>query len=660
MHFQLLKVILWSRNSQLEPRVVHFEPHMVNVVMGLSRTGKSALIPIIDYCLGAGTCAVPKKVIRAACSWFGVVIETSEGQKLFARREPGEQDATEDMFVMEAREVEIPRCIVDANETARNAKRRLDELSSLSHLDFAGGEVIDSLDHRPSFRDLMAFVFQPQNVVANPDVLFYRTDQLKHRVKLARNILPYVLGAVSPEILAAQHEIERLERILRRKQRDLEAARVASSRWESEIAGHLSRAAELGLIEPDSDLDISPNAMLELLRKVAKKTVDDFRTDSSTITRSVEELAALEQQEASLGDELAVMKSRQSELSRLREGAGGYHDALLRQGERLAITDWLITQHGKGCPICGGALAGEAVKLETLQRHLKEIESTASKMEALPVAVDREVHQIRLGSDEIAEKLANVRRQKKALTGNSEEAQKRQFQTLGVAHFLGQLQQAIFLYDETHDGGELASEISELEKQIEVQKALVDEGAIRKRKDAAVARIGAYIAQFMPQLDNDHPNDAAHLVIEDLTLRINTADGESYLWGVGSGSNHLSYHVATLLALHRVFLDGGSSSVPGLLILDQPSQVYFPEEVRRRKGEQEDPKWNDDEDCRAVRKIFELLGKVVSQCNGRLQVIVLDHAPSEVWGELHAVTLTEDWRNTGRKLVPATWPGAQP
>ncbi len=81
------------------------------------------------------------------------------------------------MFVLESTTVEVPHRIQEPNSNLQYVKRKLDELSALSHLDFAGGSVVDSLDHRPSFRDLMAFVFQPQNVVANRDVLFYRTDQ---------------------------------------------------------------------------------------------------------------------------------------------------------------------------------------------------------------------------------------------------------------------------------------------------------------------------------------------------------------------------------------------------------------------------------------------------------------------------------------------------
>lgn len=94
--------------------------------------------------------------------------------------------------------------------------------------------------------------------------------------------------------------------------------------------------------------------------------------------------------------------------------------------------------------------------------------------------------------------------------------------------------------------------------------------------------------------------------------------------------------------------------MPALLVLDQPSQVYFPE----RTSHDPNAEWRDD-DCEAVRKVFSLLGKVVEKSGGRLQVIVLDHASKQVWGDLPGVALSEDWRHTGQKLVPTNWPGAQ-
>ncbi len=655
MHLQLIAIVLWSRDASNPPRVLKFEPGMVNVIMGLSRTGKSAVIPIIDYCLGAKVCAIPKKVVRSACSWFGIVVETREGQKLLARKEPGGAEASWDMFVLEGPEIEIPAAVPEPNSNPRIVKRKMDELAGLTQLGFAGLAPGDSLDHRPSFRDLMAFVFQPQNVVANRDILFYRTDQLNHRIKLAKHVLPYVLGAVTTEILDAIYKKDEIESSIRRKERELQAAQKASSRWEAEISGHLERASELGLIAPDENLDLKPDAMLALLRKVAQKTADDFHADSSTITRAVEELSRLESEEAALADKIALLKARQEDLSRLREGAGSYQEALHKQEERLAISTWLADDAGhSNCPICGGGLDGDKTIAEALKKELAEIEAQAARIEQVPVNVDREVLVVRRETDELFNKLNDLRRQRRALTGTSDDARKRQFQSLNVALFLGQMKQAVALYDDAHDGGELTAEISVLRQQLAEVSRKVDQKLIAQRTEHAVGKIANQIAQFMPLLDNDHPTDRAELVVENLTLRIIGEEGESFLWSIGSGSNHLSYHIASMLALHLYFQSLTKTPVPGLLVVDQPSQVYFPE----RTSLDPNAEWRD-EDCEAVRKIFSLLGKVSEMSAGRLQIIVLDHAPKEVWGELRGVGLSEDWRHTGNKLVPTNWPGAQ-
>ena len=106
MHFQILSLILWSKGDH-PPRIVPFEPGMVNVISGASKTGKSAVIPIIDYCMGSGKCSIPVGTIRDACSWFGILIETLEGQKLLARREPGDARQTGDMFLLEGEDLKM-------------------------------------------------------------------------------------------------------------------------------------------------------------------------------------------------------------------------------------------------------------------------------------------------------------------------------------------------------------------------------------------------------------------------------------------------------------------------------------------------------------------------------------------------------------------------
>lgn len=165
MQFQIKKIILWPR-KQFEKREIDFVEGQVNVISGGSKTGKSAVIPIIDYCLCANKCAIPVGVIREECEWFGVVISSVEGDKLFARREPGDQKQTGDMFIMEGDDLEIPHGIEIKNASVDHAKSILNRLSGLSSLGMnPHSEGYSS--NRTGFRDLMAFTFQPQDQIAN-------------------------------------------------------------------------------------------------------------------------------------------------------------------------------------------------------------------------------------------------------------------------------------------------------------------------------------------------------------------------------------------------------------------------------------------------------------------------------------------------------------
>lgn len=129
-----------------------------------------------------------------------------------------------------------------------------------------------------------------------------------------------------------------------------------------------------------------------------------------------------------------------------------------------------------------------------------------------------------------------------------------------------------------------------------------------------------------------------------------------YLWEIGSGANWLAYHIVVTLALQRFFLECPHHPVPAFLIYDQPSQVYFP---RTKLDEEDDDDFHlKDEDVDAVRKVFRLLAKATQKYPGRLQVIILDHADSEVWGGIENLVCKEHWRGT-EKLVPIDWTTAQ-
>ena len=662
MYLQIKKLILWPQNTQFEPRTLEFTVGMVNVISGASKTGKSALIPIIDWCLGSDKCAIPVNTIRDHCSWFGIVVATDEGEKLFARKNPGKQKGTAEMYVLEGDVIQIPRELPASNTSVDALKRRLDELARLSNLALdpqASGQTFRS---RPSFRDLMAFCFQPQNVIANQDVLFFKADTYEHREKL-KAIFPYVLGALTPEVLAQRWELESVRRDLARKERELTALNQASTRWTSELKSWTSRAREYGLVKagvPDETSEV----MLEVLRSAVKESSRAAAITPETINTSIAELVGLEREESVVASELGALRRRHGEMSRLRDTAADYLTALKTQRDRLGVATWLKTQMGEdaACPICHEPMDQASEELNELCQAVESVEGAAKQFKPAPDAFEKEFHDTRERIRMATEKLTAIRARKNELASKSEDVRKALYRAMEIDRFLGRLDQALATYDEVSAGNDLLAEVVELRERVKALQAAVAEADVRKREQAALAKVSVFAARLIPSLDAERPNDAISVSVADLAVKVRGADGrDDYLFEIGSGANWLSYHVAVTLALQELFTSQQGNPVPGFVVYDQPSQVYFPRRLAPRKGdaaEDEDPKLLD-EDVEAVRRVFKVLGQVTAASKGALQVIVLDHADESVWGEIEGVTLNEEWRE-GRKLVPMAWLSASP
>lgn len=656
MYFQIRGIVLWPRNGNFEPRTLKFEPGKVNVISGASRTGKSAVIPIIDYCLGSSTCSIPVNTIRKYCEWFGIVVATAQGEKLLARKEPGAQRSTDEMFLLEAEKITKIPSRLTKNTNATAVKRLLDDLANLSNLDFSGGEEASGFDGRPAFRDLAAFTFQPQNVVANPDVLFFKTNTYEHREKL-RKIFPYVLGAVTPTLMAKQFELNRIRQILRRKEKELKDAQDVSARWLADLRSKFSEAQELGLI-PKLEEDISREKMIELLEEVITRTDLTLAVSTTTISDALRELNSLEGEEREVSRELTTLRHRLEEMNRMRVGVEQYENALLVQRGRLQLSSWLASHASdeSDCPMCGSHTDSAKRKLQVLAQRLEEVETAAGadKDREVPAAFDRELQRVTTDVGNATERLRAVQICKRALTGRSKEASEQQFSAKRTERFIGNLESSLGLHRQLGSDSELVEEVRTLKETVLALEGELRGQDVEARKRRALGIVNTNAGKLLPHLDIENPNDPISLEINDLTIKVLGSERDDYLSEIGSGSNWLSYHLAVLLSLHQFYLSQKNSPVPAFLVLDQPSQVYFPKHVVSKDVEVEDDPKVRDEDVDAVRKAFEVMGSVVRSEKGRLQLIVLDHASSEVWGGIDGVVGLPEWRG-GTKLVPMEW-----
>ena len=653
MDFQISRIILWPKNPQHKIRTVPFERGRINVISGLSRTGKSAIIPIIDYCLGSRRCTIPTGVIRDETSWFGIVVSTSEGEKLFARREPEQQQATDDMYFQEAAQVIVPEFVVK-NSTRDFVKQRLDALSMLTTLSFSVDDTNSNGQGRPSFRDLAAFNFQPQNIVANPNVLFYKADTVEHRNKL-RTILPYVLGALTGETLAQRHELQRIQRELRRKEADLRNIRILSERWRATIDARISEAKDLGLIAVDTPAPPSRSVAIELLRGIATTFSSDPLVTTAAVNEGVTELNRLNSEEQATAQELSRLRRRSAEMEQLRQSSSSYQGSLTLQRERLQLSRWLSDQHTEhDCPLCNTHLTEPSPKLAKLLNTLSTLEAAASAT-AIPPSFDRELERVGAAISEQVERLKGIRIRQGALTKQSRAARDRQYGQLRASRFLGHLEADLQVFDSIGQDGELSAEVESLRDRARALERVISEAEIGLRVRRALNAVNLFAGRLMPSLDAESPNDPVSLSDTELTLRVQRVGREDFLWEIGSGSNWLSYHVAITLALHQFFLSLPACPVPNFIVYDQPSQVYFPQRLAGRRDSEPtaEPEWRD-EDEEAVRKVFVAMSQAVAATSEGLQIIVLDHAAKSVWGGIPLVHEVDDWRN-GLALIPAEW-----
>lgn len=655
MRFQIREIVLWPRKPGLPLRRVKFEPGRVNVISGVSKTGKSAIIPIIDYCLASDKCSIPVNVIRRSCSWFGIIVDTPFGQKLLARREPGQQQATADMFVLEGHEIVAPEAPPERNASADSVKNLLNELAGLTQLNF---DVADSglgYKGRPSFRDMVAFSFLPQNIVANPNALFYKADTSEHREKL-RTIFPYILGAVDAEVLAVQHELQRLRLELRRKERELASARQVSLRWIAEIESRVSLARELGLLVEAPANGASVEGQIALLRRVLERLTARRTPLASAVNveGAADELANLQSEEADVSSSLTQLKRRHADMQRLRSTAIEYGSALTVKRDRLAIADWIgdVYDRNHECPMCGTRESARASDVAILTRALRQAEAEAGDFASVPAVFDREFSRVKEEIDSQSERLRAIGIRRRGLEQRSDELRARHYAEASAMRFVGSLEEALKQYDALAVDSDLVQEIAELEERVSGLHAWLNARKVDESIDRAKAYVSGAAARILPALDTERPNDPIRLLPDELTIQVVGKDREDYLWEIGSGANWLAYHLAVSLGLHELFLSLRNSPVPSFTVYDQPSQVYFPRRLSLGEGEGETT--YRDEDVEAVKKIFAVLSNAAVRHGGEWQGIVLDHVPRELWEDLPGIHAVEDWRD-GRKLVPEDW-----
>ncbi|MCW2772657.1 MAG: hypothetical protein JWN91_983 [Nocardioides sp.] len=150
-----------------------------------------------------------------------------------------------------------------------------------------------------------------------------------------------------------------------------------------------------------------------------------------------------------------------------------------------------------------------------------------------------------------------------------------------------------------------------------------DPDEAREQLHSRLNIVGASMTEYARRLGVEHVQNSVRLDLANLTVATDTDDGPLPLPRIGSAANWIGYHLATHLALHR-FLVQNTRPVPRFLMIDQPTQAFFPSDAAKNSGQVVK-----DADRDAVLAMFTLMRDVVDELSPKFQVIVSDHADLE-------------------------------
>lgn len=643
MKFQILNILVYGSNGQI--RSIELKPDAVNVITGQSKTGKSALIHIVDYCLGRRECNVPAGVIRKHVEWYAVKLQTSSGEVFIARRnpEPG-KESSEDIYIERGTSLSFP----EARNLTKNAN--LETLASILNQILGIGEYA----HEPKagqtrktgtadIGKALFYCFQEQSEIDDQKFLFHRQGE-QWIPQSIKDYLPYFLGAITDEVIQNKEELRKLNRKLKQvESRIAEGNRLKGQNFERAFA-LLNEAKSVDLIAADVPLQSSWDNVRQLIETALARNIDNDPAEPN-----VDVLNDLLDRQQQIRESYRIADAELKSLKDLKRSSNGFGSEMEEQKSRLeSINIFSHTGDPKACPLCSSTLPSAVPSAEAIRASLTEIDS---QLEA--VTNDTPHLDTMIGKAE--DRLAMVRRQLDEVktsiislqTTNQRISELRDFNSRR-AMVKGRL--SLYLENmpaKDVDDSDDKLEAEKLAEQIRAIEVLLDDETLAGRIESILSLVSAQITSLARKLEIEHSDSPMRLDLKKLTIVADHADdGPIPMPKMGSGETWVGLHLVTHLALHNWFFKK-QRPVPQFLFLDQPSQAYFPPDTSAETVREQTEATNPDR--QSVIRMFKLIVEETKN----FQVIVTEHA--DIREDWYQALVRENWWNGKQKLVPVEW-----
>lgn len=620
MTFYIDKLLLWLKDGRL--RSLEFSNDKVNVITGNSKTGKTAILEIIDYCLcgGQDTVVISYEHIAENVKWYGIRIVINDKTYTIARGEiSGEGEFSNEYYFSQTGEIPDTPC---AKLDQKGIKEILDQEFSiddeiiLSH----GGKSVRK-NTRLSFRYFLMLNTLSKDVVDNGKLFFDKLTIDRYR-DVWHQIFDLSLGVITPESLAVQKQINDLHQDIDTLESAKKKAEKQGLLYRQQLLDLVKKAKEAGLI--DESLD--DEAAIAELQNIIEKGIHDFVTNFS-IGQQYEKLLAQR-------DDIAI---RLAKLRRFKQSYSEYRERMRLEQDALSPISYIQSKFSD-------RTQGEYRQfLDHLSTEFTRIKSAISEKRPFERDVDRQIRQLNTELTEINRALGR--------------APKVEYRTIPVAQKLISLGEIRADYKHISPCRENPATIEDSIKKIQqtLDELESQQSTVVETRALVIHTLNEFI-QFYIKVAKDALDEYGEYKAwfdykkSSLFLKRNQS---STVANISSSSDHLFLHLCLFAGLHNMLLKAQSKYVPSFIVIDQPSRPYFnTQDYNYAESEASIAKKDDWSKVQGIFTLWDNFFDVVLTQKKHFQIIMLEHVSESAWTNCKHINLVEIFDGAKNALIP--------
>ena len=615
MKSYIKEIIIFNKSG--EKRTVPLKQG-VNIITGESKTGKSALVEIIDYCLCSTRCTIPKGKITDFSNLYVLVMVIGDHTYIIARQ--NWDDGGKMYFSKENIDYDPDTLNLEyfGDKSVLPCKDVQTEIECALGLFVTNmGTDADQVKKKASLRNMVSYLFQHQNLMASKFALFYRFSDYYKRKDVIEQF-PVFAGMISQEYYSDLIHLNTLKAQLKQKQKKQKTNEKGTAYIKETLLPLMTDY--FALLEQEFDKEMSVPKMLKLASNLPVFDETQLFGEEKIATRYKELTLELEELRDKERDVLLKIKNTEG----VSNAGTSFSNMLNDLKQQTSVAE--ITASKYTCPLCGHDCkeisendselieAADWLDEELLltERYTADFSEDLRKLKDAHLKIDSQIKDVWKQIKTIEEKFISS----KKLVSKREK--------------VNYAKARIALYAEMSNSGvfeNVDDEINALKEQI----GLLEEKIKGFDVDAKKAKAQAFLAENMNRLAKTLDFEEEYrplnlnfgLLDESFDIYQHQNDREKiHLYEMGSGANWVSCHIALFLSFLRYFASQEKSPMPLIMFFDQPSQVYFPQ------GNYEDGSGSQ-ADLIAVNNmyqtIFDEINSIGKDTGILPQIIIVDH-----------------------------------